>query len=118
MHRRTGESGFPRRPFPGSFRLMRECPGGALHPLEIFPRAILALQNNSFAFAALALLALGPIALIWIAAYLVQQGRGLAAETRRARALADSLLAPAALAARGAGSAVDAVRVEIQRASA
>jgi hypothetical protein len=27
MHRRTGESGFPRAPFPGSFRLMRERPG-------------------------------------------------------------------------------------------
>jgi hypothetical protein len=90
---------------------------GPILYVAAYPRAILAL-NNSFAFAALALLALGPIALIWIAAYLVQQGRGLAAETQRARALADSLLAPAALAARGAGSAVDAVRVEIQRASA
>ncbi|HEY3888930.1 MAG TPA: polar localization protein TipN [Caulobacteraceae bacterium] len=80
------------------------------------PRAISALQTNSLALAGAALLALGPIALIWIAAYLVQQGRALAAETRRARALAESLLAPAALAARGAGSAVDAVRQEIQRA--
>jgi predicted nucleic acid-binding Zn-ribbon protein len=81
------------------------------------PRAISALQTNSLAIAAAALLGLGPIVLIWIAAYLVQQGRALAAETRRARALAESLLAPAALAARGAGSAVDAVRQEIQRAS-
>jgi predicted nucleic acid-binding Zn-ribbon protein len=81
------------------------------------PRAISGLQTNSLALAAAVLLALGPIVLIWIAAYLVQQGRGLAAETRRARALAESLLAPAALAARGAGSAVDAVRQEIQRAS-
>jgi hypothetical protein len=31
MHRRSGESGFPRAPFPGSFRLMRERPGGARH---------------------------------------------------------------------------------------
>jgi hypothetical protein len=89
---------------------------GPILYVAAYPRSILALQNNSFAMASLALLALGPIALIWIAAYLVQQGRGLAAETRRARALADSLLAPAALAARGAGSAVDAVREEIQRA--
>jgi hypothetical protein len=33
MHRRTGKSGFPRRPFPGSFRPMRERPGGARHRL-------------------------------------------------------------------------------------
>ncbi len=82
-----------------------------------YPRAIVALQSNSFALAGFLLLAVGPIALIWIAAYLVQQGRGLAAETRRARALAESLMAPAALAARGAGYAVEAVRLEIQNAS-
>jgi hypothetical protein len=82
-----------------------------------YPRAILALQGNSFALAGFLLVAIGPIALIWIAAYLVQQGRGLAAETRRARALAESLMAPAALAARGAGYAVEAVRLEIQNAS-
>jgi hypothetical protein len=40
MHRRTGESGFPRGAFPGSFRLMRERPGGALHRLVIFPRRV------------------------------------------------------------------------------
>jgi hypothetical protein len=92
----------------------------ALGPIlytSAYPRAILALQTNSFALAGFILLALGPVALIWIAAYLVQQGRGLAAETRRARALAESLMAPAALAARGAGSAVEAVRLEIQNAS-
>jgi hypothetical protein len=33
MHRRTGESRFPRRPFPGSFRLMRERFGRARHRL-------------------------------------------------------------------------------------
>ncbi len=81
------------------------------------PRAISTLQTNSLAIAAAVLLVLGPVMLIWIAAYVVQQGRALAAETRRARALAESLLAPAALAARGAGSAVDTVRQEIQRAA-
>jgi hypothetical protein len=40
MHRRTGESGFPRASFPGSFRLMRERPGGARHRLEDFPRRV------------------------------------------------------------------------------
>ena len=79
-------------------------------------RRSVSFAHDSFAIAVFALLAAGPVALIWIAAYLVQQGRGLAAETRRARALAESLLAPAALAARAAGSAVDSVRLEIQHA--
>ncbi|HEX4197019.1 MAG TPA: polar localization protein TipN [Caulobacteraceae bacterium] len=82
-----------------------------------YPRSVAPLQANVYAAVAVALLILGPIALIWIAAWLAQQGRALAAETRRARALAESLLAPAALAARGAGTAVDAVRLEIEHAS-
>ncbi|HZC17224.1 MAG TPA: hypothetical protein VE309_10715, partial [Caulobacteraceae bacterium] len=61
-----------------------------------YPRSIAPLQTNGYAIAAGALLVLGPVALIWIAAWLAQQGRALAAETRRARALAESLLAPAA----------------------
>jgi hypothetical protein len=82
-----------------------------------YPRTVGSLAANGYALAAVALLIAGPIALIWIAAWLAQQGRVLAAETRRARALAESLLAPAALAARGAGTAVDAVRQEIEHAS-
>ena len=82
-----------------------------------YRRAVSPLQNDAFALAVFGLLAVGPVALVWIAAYLAQQGRGLAAETRRARALAQSLLAPAALAARAAGSAVEAVRLEIRHAS-
>ena len=65
----------------------------------------------------LGLLALGPIALVWVAAYLVQQGRRLAAETRHARVLAESLLAPAAIAVQATGTAVEAVRLEIERAT-
>src|ERR1700677_4779944 len=42
-----------------------------------YPRAILALEGNSFALAGFLLVAIGPISLIWISAYLVQQGRGL-----------------------------------------
>jgi hypothetical protein len=74
------------------------------------------LQSDPLTLAVFGLLAVGPAALVWVAAYLVQQGRGLAAETGRARALAESLLAPAALAARAAGSAVEAVRLEIRHA--
>jgi hypothetical protein len=39
MHRRTGESGFPRASFPGSFRLMREVRAGRAI-IWIFPRRV------------------------------------------------------------------------------
>ncbi len=79
--------------------------------------ALAATLNDPAALAGLAAVVLAPIALIWIAVYLAQQGRRLAAESRRARALAESLLAPAALAAREARSTVADVRREIDGAT-
>ncbi len=75
------------------------------------------LQNDAFAIAVFALLALGPVCLVWIAAYVLHQGRKLAGEARRTRALAEQLLAPAALAANGARDAVAMVRAEIDHAA-
>ncbi|MDR3507521.1 MAG: polar localization protein TipN, partial [Caulobacteraceae bacterium] len=78
---------------------------------------VVPFNNDIFALTVLALMAIGPMALVWVAAYVVHQGRRLAAETRRAQALANSLMQPAALAARGAGSAVEQVRAEILNAT-
>jgi hypothetical protein len=92
----------------------------ALTPLMFawgYRRDVVPFSNDAFALSVFILLAIGPAALIWVAAYVVHQARKLAAETRRAQALADSLMQPAALAARGAGGAVELVRQEIKAAA-
>ena len=78
---------------------------------------IIPFSSDPFALAVLGLLAVGPMALVWLAAYVAHQGARLAAETRRSQILADTLLQPAALAARGAGTAVETVRREIEQAT-
>lgn len=83
-----------------------------------YRREIVPFANEPFALAILALLAIGPIALVWLAAYVAHQGAKLATETRRAQILGDTLLQPATLAARGAGTAVETVRREIEGATA
>jgi hypothetical protein len=83
-----------------------------------YRREVVPFQNDLFAMTVFALLALGPVALVWLAAYLLNQGLWLAAEMRHAQALADTMVQPAALAARGAGLAVENVRHEIERATA
>ena len=63
-------------------------------------------------------LAVVPIGFFWIAAYCVRQGARLAAEVVRTKAIAEDMLEPAAMAAAETGSAVEAVRIEIQAAAA
>jgi hypothetical protein len=82
------------------------------------PGRLAALERTPGVLLEFSLLALTAVAFVWVAAYLAQQGRRLAAEARQARALAESLLAPAALAAREAGATVAAVRAEIESAGA
>ncbi|WP_374576076.1 polar localization protein TipN [Phenylobacterium sp.] len=74
------------------------------------------LTADPIALAALAALALGPVALIWIAAYLARQGRLLALEAMRAKALADDMVSPAVIAAGRTGDLVQAIRTEIAQA--
>jgi len=59
-----------------------------------------------------------PAIFMFLAAYALRQGAQLAAETRRARTLADEMVLPAALAADHAGGAADVVRREIERIAA
>lgn len=58
-----------------------------------------------------------PIAFMLLAAYAIRQGARLAAETKRARAIAGELVGPAALATSGAGDALTTLRNEIGRAA-
>jgi hypothetical protein len=82
-----------------------------------YQRGVTPFENDLFAFSVLALMAIGPVALVWISAFLFHQGARLAAQARRTQALADNLAQPAAMAAHGVGSAVDLVRQEILHAT-
>ncbi|MBU1348250.1 MAG: tipN [Alphaproteobacteria bacterium] len=64
-----------------------------------------------------ALIALAPAGLAIMLAHAVRQGAGLAAETRRARELAEALVAPTALAAQQTGHVLSALRNDIDQAA-
>ncbi|WP_068878131.1 MULTISPECIES: hypothetical protein [unclassified Phenylobacterium] len=76
------------------------------------------LQDDAFALTVFALLAVGPAVFVLGAAYLIRQAQKLGYETRRARAMAEDMLAPAVAAAARAGDVTLAVREEIERAAA
>lgn len=77
---------------------------------------VVPFQNDVFALGVFALLAIAPAVLVWVAAYAVREGQKLAAEARRAQAMADEMLTPALLAAGRAGDVAQGVREEIVRA--
>ncbi|MDP1629952.1 MAG: polar localization protein TipN [Caulobacter sp.] len=75
------------------------------------------LGDDPLALGLFAVLAIGPAALVFVAAYALIQGRKLAAEVRRARDASARLLGPAAMAAAEAGTVLDSVRLQIDSAS-
>jgi hypothetical protein len=75
-------------------------------------------QYDGFTFGLLALLGAGMAGLALSLAYSLRQGARLAAEARIARKQAEEMLQPALLAAAGTGSALEAVRLEIDNANA
>ena len=81
-------------------------------------RGIAPLRDNNFAMLVFALLAVGPGAFVFFAAYMVRQGQKLGAESRRTKAMAEDMLAPAMTAAARAGDVAQGVRDEIVRAGA
>jgi hypothetical protein len=88
----------------------------ALGPIAFaigYRRAIAPLQDNLFALAVFGLLAVGPAVFVFFAAYMIRQGQRLSAEARRAKAMAEEMLAPAVAAAARAGHVVQGVRDEI-----
>jgi len=76
------------------------------------------LLNDTFAMVVFGLLAIGPAFFVFGAAYMLRQGQKLAAEARRAKAMAEDMLAPAIAAAARAGQVVQVVRDEILHAGA
>jgi hypothetical protein len=73
-------------------------------------------EAEPFAIAILAVLGLAPVGLIWVGAYALRQGARLMAEMQRLEALSNDMVAPAAMSAAEVGSAVLAIRKEIQSA--
>jgi hypothetical protein len=73
-------------------------------------------ESEPFAIAILAILGIAPVGLIWVGAYALRQGARLMAEMKRLEALSNDMIAPAAMAAAEVGSAVQAIRKEIQSA--
>ncbi|RAK54785.1 polar localization protein TipN [Phenylobacterium soli] len=81
-----------------------------------YRHAVAPLNNDAFALAVFSLLSIGPAILVWGGAYMIRQAQKLAYEARRAKAMADEMLAPALTAAAQAGHVVQGVRDEILRA--
>ena len=91
----------------------------ALAPIAFavgYRNAVAPLTNDLFALTVFGLLAVGPAAFVFFAAYMVRQGQKLGAEARRAKAMAEDMLSPAMAAAARAGDVVQGVRDEIVRA--
>jgi hypothetical protein len=83
-----------------------------------YQRDVTPFRNDVFALGVIALLALGPAALVWLTAFVLHQTARLTAETRRTEALTHQLAAPTTIAARSAETAIGDVRREIELATA
>jgi hypothetical protein len=93
----------------------------AVIPLGFFAGYAKGVEPLTYAPFALTLLgawAVGSIGILWVAARMLGQSLRLSAEVRYARATAEDLLTPAAIAAAGAGSVIEVVRREIDAAVA
>lgn len=82
-----------------------------------YRRSVAPFDYDPFAFAVFALLAVGPALFVWLAAYMIRQGQKLSVEARRAKAMADEMVAPALAAATHGADVVHGVREEIAAAS-
>jgi len=83
-----------------------------------YQRDMAPFHNDMFALGVIALVALGPAALVWLTAFVLHQTARLTAETRRTEALTHQLTTPAVTAARTTETAVSDVRREIELATA
>ncbi|ADG10034.1 polar localization protein TipN [Caulobacter segnis] len=93
----------------------------ALAPIAFafgYARGVPAFQVEGFAFTVFASLAIGPALLTLLGAYMLRQATGISDELRRTRAMTDRIMTPAALAAVGASTAVDAMRQGVDEAAA
>jgi hypothetical protein len=83
-----------------------------------YAKGVEPLTYEPFALTLLGAWAVGSVGILWVAARMLGQSLRLSAEVRYARATAEDLLTPAAIAAAGAGSIIEVVRREIDAAVA
>jgi hypothetical protein len=93
----------------------------ALAPIAFafgYARGVPAFQIEGFALTVFASLAIGPALMTLLGAYLLRQATRVSDELRRTRTMTDRIMTPAALAAVGASTAVDAMRQGVDEAAA
>ncbi len=82
-----------------------------------FPQTLAPLAKGPIATAALLVLLASPLALVWAAALVLGDARRLLAESHRARAFTEQMMAPAAAAAVEAGGLIESLHGQIAEAS-
>jgi hypothetical protein len=99
------------------------CLATAAWPLALvafafgYRRQLEPLPTDPFVLIVFGLMAVGPLVLIWLVAYLSRQGQKLGVEIRRTRVLADTMAGPATLALQDAGAGVTAINQQITQAA-
>ena len=114
---RSNELGFARHAYLVAFLASLVWAGGLAAFVAGFQTRFGAFDYTPLQWAVIGFLAVLPAAFIVLAAYMIREAARLAAETRRARALAEDLAIPAALAVDQTGGALEAMRKEIERAA-
>lgn len=112
----------PHRPPPGwpiylaAFVVAVLWAGGPIAFAVGYRNDIVPFRNDLFALGVFAALAAGPAIFVFFAAYMIRQGQKLGAEAKRAKAMAEEMLAPALVAAARVRDVAYGVREEILRA--
>lgn len=114
---RADEPGFARHAYAVAAVAALVWAGGLAAFVAGFQTQFGAFEYSPVQWVVIALLAILPATFMLLSAFALRQGAKLAGETRRARALADDLAVPAALAADQTGGALEAMRREIEKAS-
>ena len=109
--------GFGRFAYPVAILAALVWAGGLAAFVAGFQTQFGAFDYSPLQWAVIGLLALLPATFMILSAFAIRQGARLAAETRRARALADDLAVPAALAADQTGGVMAVMRHEIDKAT-
>ena len=91
--------------------------GGMVGLLLAYQQRLGFFDFDLFALGVFGVLALAPLGLIWLAVHTVRQGATFIAEARRSQDYAEQMLQPAAFAAAEAGSVMESIRGQIERAA-
>ncbi|HTK34605.1 MAG TPA: polar localization protein TipN [Caulobacteraceae bacterium] len=114
---RSDELGFARYAYTVAAFAALVWAGGLTAFVAGFQTQFGAFDYSPLQWVVIGLLAVLPASFMILSAFALRQGARLALETRRARAMADEMAIPAALAADQTGGAMEAMRHEIEKAA-